>query len=132
MMKAIRAVADAVTCLALIYGAPAYAAEWVYVNKTSSGAFMYIDAKTIQREGDHVTVWERWDLSRDKATKERQRIVLNRYDCIARTSTVISLIVYYPDGTSQSTDRKPYEQEALRIVPGSMAEFTMEALCPVK
>lgn len=109
--------------------APAFAVNWVYITTDDNGADYYYDADTIQRSSNQVTVWERWDHSSDKKTKERERKVRFRYDCAERTRTALHLINYYPDGTSKSFTWKAYEQETDPLAPGTLGDDTLEAIC---
>ena len=116
--------------IALVMAAtPAFAANWVYVDTTGSGADIYYDADTIARSGNQVTVWEKFDHSRDKKVKYRQQTVRSRYDCAERTRTTLHVIIYYPDGTSKSATWEAYEQEAELIAPDTLGEGKLEAIC---
>ena len=126
-MKPINLLAAAV---ALVMGAtPAFASNWVYAAETDANTVIYYDADTVQRSGNQVTVWEKWDHSRDKYEKRRQRIIQNRYDCSERTKTLLNGASYYPNGKIDTYNFKTYEQEADSIVPDSISEATLEAVC---
>jgi hypothetical protein len=108
---------------------PAFAVNWVYVGARSSGTDFYYDADTIVRSGNEVTVWEKWDHSRDKTYKEREQRVRYQYDCAERTSTILLAIIYYPDGTSRSVMFATHEQETTHVAPGTAGEGKLEAVC---
>jgi hypothetical protein len=116
-------------CLAVMPAAPAYAANWVYVTTSNQKADFYYDSDTIQRSGNIVTVWEKYDLSRVATTKERTRISRYRYDCAERTSTLLALNVYYPNGEVKSFTYKAYEQEEEAVAPDTVTEAVLEAVC---
>ena len=108
---------------------PAFAANWVYVGTLDSGTDIHYDADTIRRSGNQVTVWDKLDHSRDKKFEERERKRQYRYDCAERTVTLLASIAYYPDGTNKSFTWKKYEQEPRPVVPETVAERTLEAVC---
>jgi hypothetical protein len=83
--------------------APAYAANWVYVVTNNSGTDFYYDSDTIRRSGNQVTVWEKYDHSRDKTDKTREKKVLYRYDCVKRTTTILQATIYYPNGKNETS-----------------------------
>ena len=126
-MKPINLLAAAV---ALVMGAtPAFAANWVYVGSDINLSVWYYDADTIQRSGNLITVWKKIDTSRDKTEKRSQNISRQRYDCSKRTVTFLNSTSYYPDGTIKSFTWETYEQETDPIIPESMAETMLEAVC---
>ena len=116
-------------CLALMPIAPAYAANWIYVIEDVKGTVFYYDADTIQRSGNQVTVWEKWDHSRNRTIKEREDKVLNRYYCLERTFTILNWVGYYPDGTNKSFTWGTYQQTADPIVPETSGELMFKAVC---
>jgi len=125
-MKPIKLIAAAALVMA---ATPAFAANWVYVATNDVGSDYYYDSDTIQRSGNQVMVWERWDHSRDKKTKERERKVRFRYDCAEKTSTLLDVIMYYPDGTNGSVTFATYEQKPHPLAPETAGEDKLEAVC---
>lgn len=106
-----------IVAAALVMAAtPATAANWVYVLTSSKGTVYYYDADTIQRSGNQVTVWEKWDHSRDKTVKERETKVRYRYNCAERTGTLLQLTQYYPNGKFETITVKTHEQEEDAII----------------
>jgi hypothetical protein len=93
----------------------------------SNGTVIYYDADTIQRSGKWVTVWEKWDHSRDKTVKEREKKIRLTYDCVQRTSTNLSAIYYYPDEKNKTFNFKTSEQSF--VAPETVGEATLEAVC---
>ena len=108
---------------------PAFAVDWVYVSSDSAGAVHYYDSDTIRRAGSQVTVWTKTDHSRDKRFKWRAAMARYRYDCAERTRTVLHSTNYYPNGESESYTWKTYEQNTIPIVPETVGEATLEAVC---
>ena len=105
---------------------PAFAANWVYVLTDSNGTVIYYDADTIQRSGKWVTVWEKWDHSRDKTKKEREKKIRVTYDCVQRTSGNLSAFFYYPDGKIKTFD---LNNEQSPLAPETVGEAALEAVC---
>ena len=116
-----------IAATALIMAAtPAFAANWVYVLTDSNGTVIYYDADTIQRSGKWVTVWEKWDHSRDKTVKEREKKIRVAYDCVQRTSANLSAFFYYPDGKIKTFD---FKNEQSPLAPETVGEAALEAVC---
>lgn len=110
----------------------AFAAKWVYISSSTSGTDFYFDADTIVRSGEQIIVWERSDHLRDKTYKERESKKRVQYDCEQRTSTLLNLILYYPDKTIKSYTWEKYEQKAEHTVPDTVGEAKLEAICAAK
>ena len=125
-MKHIKLIAATTLVMA---ATPAFAANWIYVLTADSGTVYYYDSDTIQRSGKWVTVWERWDHSRDKTVKQRESKVRYRYDCAERTSTPLQLTEYYPNGTIETITWEARQQEAAAIIPETVGEAQFEAVC---
>lgn len=109
---------------------PAFAANWIYLLTDNQGAAHYYDSETLQRTGNYITVWTKSDHSRDRTVKFRERKNRSRYECIGRKITNLMEIIYYPDGTNESAEYLPYQQTVRSIIPDTVAEKQMEAVCP--
>lgn len=119
-----------IAATALIMAAtPAFAANWIYNATSPNGAVYYYDSDTILRSRNQVTVWEKHDFSRDKTTKKSETRARYRYDCAERTSTLLQLSNYYPDGKNESFIWNTSEQEERGVIPDSFAEKMLEAVC---
>jgi hypothetical protein len=116
------------SCLALTPVAPVYAANWVYVTEGTSNAVWYYDSETTQRSGNQVTAWLKVDYSRVKTEKAREKKFRVRYDCGERTSTLLNVTTYYPDGKNETFTWKTYEQEEA-VTPDTTGETMLEAVC---
>ena len=127
-----KSISISVAATALLMAAPpAYAANWIFVDYDVNNTVFYYDVDSIQRSGNQVTVWEKWDRSRDKTSKERERKLRQRYDCAERTFTDLDIFIYFPDGKNDSFNYKPYEQTVISIVPESIGETMFDAVCAV-
>ena len=119
----------AIICLALMPIAPAYAVNWIYVGESSHNAVYFYDADTIRRSGNQVTFWEKTDNSRDKTVKYREQKALRRVDCAERTFALIQATEYYSNGKTEHYSWAPSEQKNNFIVPESIMEAMLEAVC---
>ena len=128
-MKNVRRFGLVMACLTPFWGASALAANWIYVAANEVGTVFYYDADTIQRSGTQVTVWMKWDHSRDKTAKERERKGRSRYDCEQRTETLLNSTVYYPNGQNRSFTWEAYDQSARPVVPDTVGEAILETVC---
>lgn len=118
-----------IMCLALMPISHADAANWVYADENSKGTVVYYDADTLRRSGQEVTVWVRFDHSRDATVRERYSNHFTRYNCIERTTVLVSYTNYYRNGKIQTENLKSYEQEEQYIAPGTISEAILEAIC---
>ena len=126
-MKTINLLAAAT---ALVMAAtPAFAVNWIYVTETTTNTRLYYDLDTIQRSGNQVIAWEKWDHSRDKSTKERETKWRSRFDCSERTSTLLNATFYYPDGKIESFTLETYERKVEPAIPGTTGETMLETVC---
>jgi len=109
----------------------AFAANWVYVGEAETGTIVFYDFDTIQRSGNHVTVWQKKDYSLNKAVKLREIRERMRYDCAERTSTQLNGVGYYPDGRNQYFNNETWQQTVEPVVPQTMGEATLNKVCAV-
>lgn len=116
-------------CLALMPIAPAHAANWVHVITNNSGTDFYYDSDTIRRSGNQVTVWEKYDHSRDKTDKTREKKVLYRYDCVKRTTTILQATIYYPNGKNETSVWDTYKQKERAVTPDTGGDAMLRAVC---
>lgn len=114
-----------VACLALMPMAPVYAANWVYVTAYEDFDYYY-DSDTIRRSGNQVTVWEKSDYLRDKNSVLREIRALHRYDCVERTSALLQMTIYYPNGEIKTLT---WTAEEKAVIPETRAEFILKAAC---
>ncbi len=116
-------------CLAVMPMAPVYAANWVYVTTGPNNVVYSYDSDTIRRSGNQVTVWEKYDHSRDKTTKKRETKARYRYDCAERTDTLLEVVNYYPDGKNERFTYDTYQQKESAVTPDTISEIMLEAVC---
>jgi hypothetical protein len=109
--------------------ASAQATGWVYVAKTVTGSKWYYNSDTIYRAANETTVWQKIDHSQDRKYKERETLLLTRYDCLAKTSSNITFTNIYPNGINEKYDFSASEQKAAKILPGSILEAVFEKVC---
>lgn len=109
--------------------ASAQATGWVYVAKTVTGSKWYYNSDTIYRAANETTVWQKIDHSQDRKYKERETLLLTRYDCLAKTSSNITFTNIYPNGINEKYDFSASEQKAAKILPGSILGAVLEKVC---
>jgi len=128
-MRTLRWINVIIVGLAVTSWTPAYAASWIYVGTTDDNSVKYYDADTLRRSGSQVTVWQKLDYARNKKVRARMSLTLQRYDCVNRTFTSLSSTDYFSDGSSHSTTWRTFEQEANPVIPESIGEATLNAVC---
>lgn len=125
-MKSIKLISAAALVMT---AAPAFAANWIYLSTSKTDAVHYYDADTLQRIKNDVTVWEWVDFSRDQTSEYEGIKARVRYDCRARTFTVLSEKVDYRHGTTSSSQWAPNQQKVRDIVPDSENDSTLAVVC---
>ena len=117
--------------LALMSATPAYATDWVYVEKDASNASHYYDRDSLSRNGNQVRFWQKVDYRRVPTDKRRESVTRVIYDCAERNYRIISNVDRYPDGKTDIVEFRPEQQFLTQtsIVPDSIAEALLEAVC---
>ncbi len=128
-MRVVNSSLTAGAMLICVASTPASARNWVPVGSSMNNAAAFYDPESIQRYRNYVTVWTRTDYSRNPNTKIREDITRVRYDCLSKTSTNLVIVFYYLDGSNQSAEYAPHEQTERTVVPGSMGELMLMAVC---
>jgi hypothetical protein len=109
--------------------APANAATRIYVAKSNNGAVHYYDAESLRRSGNQVTVWTKTDYSQDRTTEWREDKTRVKYDCAERSYANLDMVVYHPSGKVEIVNAPKPERPLQSIVPDSVSESKMEAVC---
>ena len=110
---------------------PAFAANWVYIDQSTENTVYYYDSDTIQRSGNLVTVWEKYDYRRNKTVKYRERKQRSRFNCEERTVIILDFVTSYPDGRIEAFNVPPYQQKAITIPPDTVVEDIFKAVCQI-
>ena len=122
---------------ALLAAAPANAAEWWWI--TTSGnkpdrEIGFMDKSSIAADySGRISAWdfEIYEILQSDGTRKKKS--LYRFDCKARTTTLVELIKYgNNDKLLESFNFKPYEQTDSNIVPESVGEAQWEFACQNK
>ena len=90
-MKSVDLIRATMTLAIALAATPALAVNWVYFTSNLNGTSFSYDADTLRRSGDQVTAWERWDHSRDKTEKLRERQVLSKLFPVSTNGTDLML-----------------------------------------
>ena len=126
-MKIIKLIAAS----ALAMAAPTYAANWAFAGFENNIGFYY-DTDTMQRSGETVTLWEKWDHARDKSVQQRTTLIRARYNCSDRTYTHLHAILYFPDGTHKTLEYSTYEQQQEKMIaPDTVGDTKLKIYCGV-
>jgi hypothetical protein len=92
-----------------------------------------VDTQTLQRSGPRVTVWERSRYKSTQSFRDGGRydatLVQQRYDCDARTVTLLAWLADLQGNRVDSDDVPDYKQTATAIVPDSIGEIVLNAIC---
>lgn len=109
-------------------------ADWRMTSSSVTGSDYYVKRDDVRNETNNApVVWVKVDARRNAKVKWRTSMTLYRMDCINRMSTPISTTLYDAAGNSiSSTTFPPYEQRADPVVPDSVFEPVLDAVCPSK
>lgn len=105
--------------------------RWVSVGGSDSFT-TYIDTQTLQRNGMDVTVWVKYAYGKPKTTDGDtydEELRLLTYHCASRQVTVKVLNQRLRGNSVWRGELKSYEQERQSIVPGTVGETIMQAVC---
>jgi hypothetical protein len=106
-------------------GTTAWAADWVYVDKTDDGTqTTYIDKSSIHRTGNIVQFWQRADYVNDK-NGWKSDTTLYQVDCITHRGRWLSLTIYYVDGNNRTQGASDWAY----TVPETMGETAEKFVC---
>ena len=119
--------------LACLLSASVAVAEgrWIVVGEGRDAAEIAIDADTVQRNGDVVTVWVRHNNVSDgdwfngkRATQILRRVT---YSCLAMTVRPLAMVQYAADGTVLASSASAGDVQP--IVPDTVEEAAWHAVC---
>ena len=113
--------------LALAAAQPAAQGEWVFFFEHDEGGRSAFDSGTVQREGDIVRVWARWDRSVVTGSPFREARIHEELDCAARTVRILAFAGYAADG--REVARSDEAAEVTPVTPGTVGGGLYLALC---
>lgn len=117
---------------ALLFAAPANAAQWEYVTTSSSGALVYFDASNLKQEGDVITTWMKSDYSRVKSEPLRSMLSHVSIRCADRESGTSAWVKYNAaGGVAASWAALNGWVSYQAIIPESVMEIVHDRLCGV-
>jgi hypothetical protein len=114
-------------CLLATSAASAFT-EWAKVAETDVGTSIYIDYKTIRKDGNLRMVWEITDLKQRNKDGEMSRRIRSEYDCKEERANVLS-ISHHTDGMTagKTLGIWTYSTPAWsHIPPGSVTETILK------
>jgi hypothetical protein len=129
-MKAQRQVWAARIAAALFFIAvtSAHAASWLYLGEPTTNTKVSMDVDGLRRSNGQVTVWVKYDHTKDKSQKARETKQFVRIDCNARTGKALSEIKYDSGGgVIESLGAMSFRE--VYIVPDSIGEMVLKAAC---
>ena len=113
--------------LLLAVAPPPPTGEWVPFDVPEQSGVSFYDSGTVERDGDLVRVWIRWNPQDEAAPFDEAR-VLSQIDCRARTGQILRSAVYDRDGGLIGRDDTPQTVDPIR--EGYAAHSIAQALCP--
>lgn len=125
MMKCLATI-GLIACTCQVVGA----AEWTSFATSPDGDISYLDTKSIKRNGGKRTAWAMVEKAVPVAYQGgmlKSHVAQIEVDCKARTQRTISEVGHQPDGSSLY--QFPEQEKATPVVPESMGEMRLEALC---
>lgn len=93
----------------------------------------YIDASTMQMQGNYVTVWERTDYSVPQVIAGVERVnkwlLQKRFDCVNRTQELKDDVLYGASDKVLSHFDRPVFIKKSSILPETIGEIVFNAVC---
>jgi len=118
----------AVTLLALVVATPAQASNWVLLSRGNDGTALLVDRDSIRATSTGYKVWSKFDYRAVKAEKAREMREQSAVNCEAETITVLSAIVYAPDGRVMRT-YDPRYPDPQPVAPDTLGHAIMRYVC---
>ena len=91
------------------------AADWALVATSSNDVRQYLDVGSVSRNGDDRSIWVKEIDPKTAAHGEAYSVLHWRYDCSARTGTLLSWMQYRAKGRSSILSRSPHTSRAPSI-----------------
>lgn len=116
----------------------AIAADWRYLTSGNGGVIVQVDTDSIrelppiqiQRPFPVRQIWVKMDYSQDKSVTYRESRALHRFHCDAETSTIVSEVIYNPNGgVVRSRSEEDYDFHYRPITPDTIGYAIMEFAC---
>ena len=114
---------------ALCSATAAQASDWYMFERGKDGAVFYADRESHKREGQFVSTWVKIDLSAVKTASYVEAKQIWKFDCQSKRSITLSSTAYFQDGRSETRDNIDNPRAYSPVVPDSIAETLMTALC---
>ena len=103
--------------------------RWVRTGQ-GDGFTDYVDVDSISTEGNRRTVWQRRVMDAPDENGVASVLARLRYDCNARTFSMLSLSERRCDGSViQTIEATPAEQSPNDVPPNSVGEAAMNLAC---
>ncbi len=106
------------------------AADWALVATSSNDVRQYLDVGSVSRNGDDRSIWVKEIDPETAAHGEAYSVLHWRYDCSARTGTLLSWMQYRANGTLIDSEQIPsYKQSAIDLAPDTVGERMLNTVC---
>lgn len=116
--------------LALVFGGSAQAADWKLVSTSTDGDKTFLDVSSVSRNDNLRITWEKAVDAKVDKDGGLYSVGHWRYDCAARTYSLLSWVRYRADQTILRSHQLPsYEQETRDVVPDTTGETLLNLVC---
>ena len=118
---------------AVCFSSPADASEWWWVSgagKSPERVVIFMDKASLVNHNSNAEAWSLLVYERARPDKGSSTRLLRRYDCIARTSTVLSILSRRDDGSSVYSGNVPLTMQTVEhVIPDSTEEEAFNFAC---
>jgi hypothetical protein len=119
---------------AIVFAAPAHASEWWFVSLSGDSPdrrVLFIDTESAVSDGtNRIKVWSYRIYEKINKDGRRKEKFQTRFDCSARTMTLLALNLYgNNDRFIDSLRWDSYEQEVRDVVPDTIGEEQWTFVC---
>ena len=117
--------------LIVLSATAAQASDWYKFGHGTDGSVWWADRETSLGDETFRWVWVKSDLAKVKGTKIGSSKELWRYNCKERTSLVVSVIEYLPNGNVHKSQSFPSDNKYLYspVAPGTLSDTVMQDIC---
>jgi hypothetical protein len=106
------------------------AGGWMLLMVSEDGRFaVFGSLRHATREGNVVSVWERWEFREDQTDNSRSSVVRKMYDCARVASKPVSATSYPQNNLGGGGLSRSYDEKWDPAIPGSMGDQLLDWAC---
>jgi len=129
-----RIITAAATAVLMTFSAAACVADWVYVGERADGrAQVYIDAKSLEREGNVIWAWVKWNYpvpQQGEGFSYQSKRGREGFNCATQQKAIRSMTYFEEANLGRNvTFRMDQPMQWLEVAPETIAEAELKFVC---